>query len=233
VSKTALITGGAGSIGPALGKSFVDAGFDTYLVDISARLEEVADSVGATPLRADVTDLGSMGAAVAGIGSLDALVTAVGSWPQLEIDELTVEDWEQQLSVNLSSVFVTVKAVLPALRAARGSIINFSSSVALQGYGEMIPYGTAKAGVIGLTRSLAVSLGPDGINVNAVIPGGMLTESNKTLAPEILETMRTSRAIARDGLAEDLVGAVQFFASPGAAFITGQSLVVDGGYLFH
>ena len=232
MGRTALVTGGAGSIGPALGKSFVDAGFETYLMDISPRLDDVASRVGAKALRADVTDFDAVSRAVEGIETLDALVTAVGWWPQLGIDELTIDDWNQQIAVNLSSVFVTIKALLAPLRAAKGSIVNFSSSCALQGYGEMIPYGTAKAGVIGMTRSLAVSLGRDGVNVNAVIPGGMLTESNKTLAPEILESMRTSRAIARDGLADDLVGAVQFFASPAAKFITGQSLVVDGGYLF-
>jgi galactose dehydrogenase len=232
VTRTALITGGAGSIGPALAKSFVDAGFDTYALDISPRIDEVATSIGARPLRADVTDFDSVRQAVEGIESLDALVTAVGGWPQLEIDELDVADWNHQIAVNLTSVFITVKALLGPLRAAKGSVINFSSSVALKGYGEMIPYGAAKAGVIGLSRSLAVSLGPDGINVNTVIPGGMLTESNNTLSPEVLEEMRTSRAIARDGYASDLVGAVQFFASPAAKFITGQSLVVDGGFLF-
>ncbi|MGY1602949.1 SDR family NAD(P)-dependent oxidoreductase [Geodermatophilus sp. SYSU D00815] len=233
MTQTALITGGAGSIGPALATSFVDAGFETYILDISPRIDEVAEATGARPLRADVTDLDSVRAAVEGIESLDALVTAVGAWPQLEIDELTMDDWNQQIAINLTGVFVAVKALLGPLRAARGSVVNFSSSVALKGYAEMIPYGAAKAGVIGLTRSLAVSLGRDGINVNTVIPGGMLTESNHNLSPEVLEEMRTARAIARDGYATDLVGAVQFFASPAAEFVTGQSLVVDGGFLFH
>lgn len=232
MTKTALVTGGAGSIGPAIGQSFVDAGYETYLLDISPRVDDVAAGMGAKPLRADVTDLESMSAAVAGIESLDVLVTAVGSWPQLEIDELSVEDWNRQIAVNLSSVFVTTKALLAPLRAAKGSIVNFSSSCALTGFGEMIPYGAAKAGVIGLTRSLAVGLGRDGVRVNAVIPGGMLTESNNNLTPELLKSMRDARALPRDGLAQDLVGAVQFFASPAAGFITGQSLLVDGGFLF-
>jgi len=230
--QSTLITGGAGSIGRALAESFVRAGHDTYVLDIAPEVEEVAASVGARGLRADLTDAASVAKAVGGLASLDTLVTAVGTWPQLLIDELSVEEWNRQIAINLSSVYVAVKCVLPALRAARGCIVNFASAAALTGFEQMIAYCTSKAGVLGLTRSLAVALGPDGIRVNSVLPGAMDTASNTVLGTEALEEARLSRALKRPGTPEDLVGAVHFLASPAAAFITGQSLVVDGGSLF-
>ncbi|MDR0417784.1 MAG: SDR family oxidoreductase [Propionibacteriaceae bacterium] len=234
MSKTALVTGGAGSIGPAVAAGLIEDGFETYVLDVSPKVFEVAERLGAKPLQASVTDEAAMQAAVSGIESLDALVTTVGGWPIKLLDDLTLEDWKWQIDLNLTSVFITVKATLQALRAGKGAIVNFSSSCALQGYADMIPYGAAKAGVIGLTRQLAVALGPDEVNANAIIPGGMMTESNKVDGgwPDWMDIMRDARAISRYGRADDLVGAARFFASPAAKFITGQSLVVDGGYLF-
>jgi len=181
---------------------------------------------------ADVTDPAALAGAVAGVPALDVLVTAVGTRPQLLIDELSFEEWNRQIAINLSSVYLSVKCLLPALRAARGCVVNFASAAALVGHETMIAYCTAKAGVIGLTRALAVALGPEGIRVNSVLPGALDTPSNEALPPEILQDAQRARALRRAGTAQDLVGATRFLASSGAEFVTGQSIVVDGGLHF-
>lgn len=235
MTKLAIVTGGAGSVGPHVGEGLKKDGFDVVLTDINPRVIEIAEGIGAKGVVGDVTSLESMRQVMAPYDRIDAIVTTHGAWPINTIDELTVEKWNFEIALNLTAAFIVTKAALAGLRAAKGSIVHFASSCALQGYANMIPYGAAKAGVIGLTRQLAVSLGPDGINANCIIPGGMATASNMTPDggwPDWMDVMVNSRAIPRLGYAKDLVGAACFFVSPGAKFITGQSLIVDGGYLF-
>jgi 3-oxoacyl-[acyl-carrier protein] reductase len=228
-----IVAGGAGDIGRVIAASFASDGAQVLVLDAAARTGEVAEEMGADFRLCDVSDPVSLEAAVQGIDEVDALVNAVGAWPLQTIDELTPEVWDRTIAVNLTGTFMTTRSVLGPLRKAKGAVINFASSVALRGYSNMIAYSAAKAGVIGLTRALSVALGTDGVRVNSVIPGLMATPSNHMLADDAFEAARVERALHRDGTPQDLVGIVRFLAGPDAAFITGQSFLVDGGHLFH
>lgn len=227
-----LIAGGAGAVGGAVAASFVADGYRVLLLDTAPELERVAAELGAEPVRCDVTDYAALVAATRGIGELDVLVNAVGVWPVSTLDELTPDAWDRVVRVNLTGPFLTVKAVSAALRAARGRVVNISSTSALRGAPTMIAYSSAKAGVLGLTRSLAAALGPDGVRVNVVLPGLLVGEAAAGVDPARFARARAERALGRDGHAADVVGAVRFFASDSAEFVTGQSIVVDGGQLF-
>jgi NAD(P)-dependent dehydrogenase (short-subunit alcohol dehydrogenase family) len=228
----ALIAGGGGAIGRVVAASFVADGYDVTLLDAAIDLDSIATDVGARSVRCDVTDYESVVAATCDIDTLDVLVNAVGAWPVSTIDELTAEVWDQVIRVNLTGVFHAIKAVLQPLRAARGSVVNLSSTSALRGAPTMIAYSSAKAGIIGLTRSMAAALGPDGVRVNAVLPGVLVSESNSAVDPARFERARTERALRRDGVPDDVVGAIRFFADRSSAFVTGQTMVVDGGQVF-
>jgi NAD(P)-dependent dehydrogenase (short-subunit alcohol dehydrogenase family) len=232
MTRRAVVAGGAGDVGRLVAAGLGSEGYEVHLLDRADDLQDVADEVGAVAHRCDATDYGSLVAATAGLDSVDVLVNAVGAWPRAPIDELDPAEWEQVLRVNLGAPMLTTKALLPGLRRARGAVVNVSSTTALRGAPGMVAYSSAKAGLIGLTRSLAAALGPDGVRVNLVFPGVLVTESNADLPAQPFERARAERALRRDGYASDIVGAVLFFASDAAGFVTGQSLVVDGGQLF-
>ena len=154
---------------------------------------------------------------------------------RVPIEETSVEEWDRLMAVNLRGMFLCSKAVVPIMkRQGRGKIINISSGRALSSMPNSIHYVTSKAGVLGFTRCLASEVGSFGINVNAIAPGSTLSEQDPS--PETLafrESRVKDRAIPRVQVPADLVGTVLFFASSESDFITGQTLVVDGGVLMH
>jgi NAD(P)-dependent dehydrogenase (short-subunit alcohol dehydrogenase family) len=229
---TAVVAGGAGSIGRVVCRALVERGYRVVILDAAAGAGVVGREVGAEARRCDLTDHAAIQAAVADLGPVDVLVNSVGSWPRAAVDSFDPGEWDRLIRLNLSAPMYTVAALLPQLRAARGSVVNLSSTTALRGAPTMIAYSAAKAGLLGLTRSLAAALGPDGIRVNCVLPGVLLTESNAHFPAGPFERARAERAIGRDGQPADVVGAVLFFAADGSEFVTGQSLIVDGGQLF-
>jgi 3-oxoacyl-[acyl-carrier protein] reductase len=173
-------------------------------------------------------------------GRIDVLVNNAAVFATIPIsrvplEQISVREWDLVMSVNLRGIFLACKAVLPAMRQQEyGKIINISSGTALSGSPTRIHYTTSKGGVLSFTRTLAREVGPSGIRVNAIAPGSTLSEENPD--QEILR-MRQSRvndrALPRVQLPADLVGSVVFFASPDSDFITGQTLVVDGGAEMH
>jgi 3-oxoacyl-[acyl-carrier protein] reductase len=179
-----------------------------------------------------VTDYEQLVEATRDIAALDVLVNAVGVWPPSTIDDLTPELWDRLIRVNLTGTFLTIKALLAPLRAVGGSVVNLSSTTALRGAPTMIAYSTAKAGIIGLTRLTAAALGADGVRVNAVLLGVLVGESTAAVDPARFERARTERTPACDGHPEDVVSAIRFFADRDSVFVTGQTMVVDGGQLF-
>jgi NAD(P)-dependent dehydrogenase (short-subunit alcohol dehydrogenase family) len=229
---TAVVAGGAGSIGRVLCGGLAERGYRVVILDAAAGAGVVARDVGAEARQCDLTDHAAIRAAVADLGSVDVLVNSVGSWPRAAVDSFDPQEWDRLIRLNLSAPMYAVAALLPQLRAARGSVVNLSSTSALRGAPTMIAYSAAKAGLLGLTRSLAVALGPDGIRVNCVLPGVLLTDSNAHFPAGPFDRARAERAISRDGHPADVVGAVLFFAAQGSEFVTGQSLIVDGGQLF-
>ncbi|MET0297779.1 MAG: SDR family oxidoreductase [Microbacterium sp.] len=233
MSGTVVIAGGAGEIGRALAGSYAADGFAVHVVDRSDAAHSVAASVGGVGHVADVSDAAVTGI-LSGIGEVDVLVNAVGVWPTMSVDDLTPEAWSSSARVNLDSGYFTVWGCREGLRARGGAVVNLTSAIALKGHPQMIHYAAAKAGVIGMTRSLALALGPDGVRVNAVAPGLIATERNASVwNDEQRAAFRASRALPIDLTVADVVGTVRFLTSPAARAITGQTVVVDGGTVLH
>jgi NAD(P)-dependent dehydrogenase (short-subunit alcohol dehydrogenase family) len=229
---TAVVTGGAGSIGRVLCRGLADRGYQVVVLDAAADADQVAREAGGVARPCDLTDHAAILASVRDLDSVDVLVNSVGWWPRAPVDSFDPAEWDQVIRLNLSAPMYAIAAMLPQLRAARGCVVNLSSTTALRGAPTMIAYSAAKAGLLGLTRSLAVALGPDGIRVNCVLPGVLKTPSNASFPAAPFERARAERALGRDGHADDLLGAVLFFVAPASGFVTGQSLIVDGGQLF-
>lgn len=232
-SHVVVITGGAGEIGRALASAYVADGSEVHLVDRDLAVLSIAAELGATGHVVDLTDADAV-AELDAIGRVDVLVTAVGTWPLLSFDELTPAIWSQQIDINLNSTYFAVHSLRAGLREARGSVVSIASAIALKGHPQMLSYAAAKAGVIGLVKALALSLGPDGVRVNAVAPGLVSTPSQQQLwGSGGAAAFRATRALDQDISTADVVAAVRYFASGAAASVTGQTLVVDGGTVMH
>ena len=152
-------------------------------------------------------------------------------------DQIPLEEWRQVMDVNVASMFLMCREVVPVMRArGGGKIVNISSGTPFRGVPFLLHYVTSKGAIVALTRSLAKELGKDGILVNCVAPGFTMTESVKG-QPDVVEKLRdvsiAARTLQRDQVPEDVVGAVVFLCGPGADFITGQTMVIDGGQYFH
>jgi 3-oxoacyl-[acyl-carrier protein] reductase len=195
---------------------------------------------GALAITVDVSDEGSTKQMAAKtletFGRIDVLVNNAAIFATIPmnrggIDSISLDEWDRLMAVNLKGPFLCARAVLPAMRAQKsGKIINIASGTALSGPPGRIHYVASKAGVLGFTRTLAREVGDDNIQVNALVPGSTLSEQNPT--EEILKMRREGvdrRALKRVQVPQDLVGAMLFMASPLADFMTGHSLVVDGG----
>jgi NAD(P)-dependent dehydrogenase (short-subunit alcohol dehydrogenase family) len=247
--KIALVTGGASGIGLDLAKGLTAQGCRVVIGDIfdANRLDQVAALVGGDCLAVamDVTSDEQVSDAVAQtqtrFGGLDIVVNNAGLYTGISrgpFEELTISEWERVFAVNVTGVFRVVKACLPMLKASgRGRILNISSATVFSGPPNMLHYVSTKGAMTAMTKSLARELGVHGITVNAIAPGftlssGVLDTAGENAAPQ-WERARAARAVKRDQMPEDLVGATCFLASEGAGFITGQTLVVDGGAVMH
>ena len=151
--------------------------------------------------------------------------------------EIPVDEWRRVMDVNVLGMFLAARATVPKMREnGGGAIVNISSGTVFRGVPFLLHYVTSKGAVVALTRALAKELGKDGIRVNCVAPGFTLTESVRA-QPEVLDALRevsvAARTIQRDETPEDVAGAVAFLCTPDAGFVTGQTLVIDGGQFFH
>jgi NAD(P)-dependent dehydrogenase (short-subunit alcohol dehydrogenase family) len=233
--KVAIVTGGAQGIGRAIADGLGREGAEIVVVD----LEPPADGI-----RADVSseeDVTLMvEETVARHGRIDILVNNAGLYASLAMrpfTEIPLEEWRQVMDVNVASMFLTCRAVVPAMREqGGGKIVNVSSGTPFRGVPFLLHYVTSKGAIVALTRALAKELGKDGVHVNCVAPGFTMSDGVKA-HPEVIEALRdasiAARTIQRDQLPEDVVGAVVFLCSPGADFVTGQTMVIDGGQYFH
>jgi 3-oxoacyl-[acyl-carrier protein] reductase len=247
-SRTALITGASRGIGRAIAKRFAADGYVVIANDIAAQseaLEGLANEIVATGRRceriiADVGDPGQVAAmarkAIDDFGPVDVLVNNAGVLSVCSIADLDPEEWDRVFRVNAKGTFLVTQALLGHFRQRKaGRIVNIASiGGKLSGPGQ-VHYCATKAAVIRFTQGLAVELGADGITVNAVCPGIIDTDMgrNNFLDAESLAACKAKTTLGRIGTPEDVVGAVSFFASDDAAFITGQTLNVCGGVLFH
>jgi NAD(P)-dependent dehydrogenase (short-subunit alcohol dehydrogenase family) len=240
--KTVIVTGATGGIGERYVHAFAAAGANVVAADVPAAAEagaELAEKAGCVFAAADVTSDDDWAAVVARAhGRVDALVNNAAIYQGLgakrPLTDLATEDWDTVLRVNVRGTWQGIKAVVPAMRAVGGGrIVNISSSTARMGVPGFAHYVASKAAVEGLTRAAARELGPHGITVNAVAPGLVSDEATRALNSDAyIATAASGRALGREMVPDDLVGAVLFLASGAGGFLTGQTLVVDGGVVF-
>src|SRR5579871_3269361 len=253
--KVAVITGGGGGLGRIYARRLAAEGADVAAWDLNGPgAEETARVVSETGrrglgLRVDVTDEGEVMAAAKRsfetFGRIDILINNAGivrDVPPVPIENISLDEWNRIISVNLTGAFLASKAVVPYMkRSGRGKIINVSSGTALHGGSIRLDYICSKAGVIGLTRALAVMLGPDWINVNVIAPGPVpytLRDLDKGAKPDEAEAkfpqelLYAGRQLKRDIQPSDIDGLVAFLASPESDMITGQLITIDGGRVF-
>lgn len=231
-----LVTGAAGGIGTLLVRRFLVNGDTVIATDTSDdALGKLDEDPRLHTHAADVSDEASCAAlaefAKMKAGRVDVLINCAGYFPTKSFDDMTLADWNQIIGINLTGVFLVVKATLPLMRGRGwGRIINFGSGSMFSGVAEHVHYVAAKAGVLGFTRSLARVVGTDGITVNLIAPGLTVTPAvAKSMPPDLIKAQIAVRAIQRDEVGEDLVGTTFFLASPDSDFMTGQTLNVDGG----
>jgi NAD(P)-dependent dehydrogenase (short-subunit alcohol dehydrogenase family) len=242
--RTAIVTGAGTGLGRVIARRFAAEGARVVAVDIAGAEETAAmieaDGHAAMAARADIAseeDVARMIAEVqARFGGVDILVnnaaiaSAVTPAP---FEALEVADWRRILEVNVIGTFILCRAVSPIMRARKyGRIINFSSGTTLRGQPHVMHYVASKGAVWSMTLALANELGGDNITVNAIAPGYILTEgnlANASMSEVIREMVVKRRAIQRDGLPEDVVGAALFLASDEASFVSSQMIVVNGG----
>lgn len=235
------ITGGGSGIGADLTDGFLAQGAKVAFIgrsDASAFVEAMAEKHGRAPLflQGDITDTARLRATVAEAeeahGPIDALVSNAANDQRHNWLELTPEDWDRLLAINLKAYFFAAQAVAPAMQArGTGSIINFSSISYMMGNAGYPAYTAANGGITALTRSLARELGPDGIRVNALAPGWVLTQKqlDKWATPEGLAAHLDRQCLKAHLEPQDIVDAVLFLASNTSKMMTGQCMVVDGG----
>ena len=240
-----LITGGGSGIGAALTEGFARQGCQVAFIDIArdesrALADRVERDAGRRPLYldADLRDIEALRAAVMKAadahGPVTVLVNNAAFDQRHALEDVTVEYWDRNQSINLRPHFFTAQAVAPGMiEAGRGSIINFTSTSFLINHPDMPSYTAAKAGIIGLTKGLAGKLGPHGIRVNAIAPGWVITERQRELwVTEAALSAHVAKQCIREVMKpEDIVGPCLFLASDASLMLTAQTLIVDGGYL--
>ncbi len=236
-----LITGASRGIGAAAARLFARRGWSVALTYRSSReaalslaAELSASGTEAAALQADVSDpvqAAALVEAAQAMGPLDALVCCAGvALPQKLITDVTDGEWRAVMGTDLDGVFYVLRSAVPGfVRRKRGAIVTVSSMWGVTGGSCEVPYSAAKAGVIGLTRSLAKELGPSGIRVNCVAPGVVDTDMNAHLSREDLDALAGETPLGRIGTPEEIARAIYFLASGDAGFITGQVLNADGG----
>jgi NAD(P)-dependent dehydrogenase (short-subunit alcohol dehydrogenase family) len=239
--RVVIVTGGGRGLGRAFCEAFAEAGASVAAADIDeAAAAETASLVGGLGVRVDVSDSASVRAMVDSVvdrfGGVDALVNNAGLYAGLHrapFHELDEAEWDRTMSVNLKGPWLCASACLPVMRErGGGAIVNVASATVFSGSPEWAHYVASKGGVIALTRVMAREAGEFNIRVNALAPGFILTEASREMI-EDAETYGVARgSIKRSAHPDDVVGAAVFLASDASRFITGQTLIVDGGRQF-
>ena len=240
-----LITGGGSGIGAAVVEGFVRQRARVAFIDIAeeasiALCDHIERETGRRPLflAVDLRDVEALRAAVASAAAVHGPATVLIINAALDdrhaVEEVTVDYWDNNQAINLRPHFFTAQAVAPGMKSAgKGSIINFTSTSFLINHPDMPAYTAAKAGIIGLTKGLAGRLGKDGIRVNAIAPGWVITERQQKLwvTDETLAAHVAKQSIKEVMRPDDIVGPCLFLASDASRMLTAQTLIVDGGYL--
>jgi NAD(P)-dependent dehydrogenase (short-subunit alcohol dehydrogenase family) len=244
--KTVVITGGAAGIGFAYAQRFLAEGARVVVADI-AQAPAAAQKLGAPDrvvgVPTDVSDAASVRAlistTVARFGRIDVLVNNAAVFATLKpqpFDEIPEAEWDRVMAVNVKGVWNCARAVAPVMRSQGGGrIVNVASAIVAKGTALLLHYVTSKGAVVAMTRALARELGPSGITVNAVAPGLILSDTvqaNPDITGFQLDAIMRARSLKREAFPADVEGTVVFLASDDSAFMSGQTLIVDGGSVF-
>jgi NAD(P)-dependent dehydrogenase (short-subunit alcohol dehydrogenase family) len=244
----AIVTGAAQGIGAAYARALAAEGAKVIIADIldgSALADEINTTGGtATAMTIDVTDANSVQsmveATLSRFGKIDILVNNAALFANLghnRFEDIPDDEWNNVMNVNVRGVWQVSKAVMPAMRERQyGKIVNIASTTALKGTPMMLHYVSSKGAVLAMTRAMAREVGDDGICINVVAPGLTMSEGvleKGVWTEEWIDRNVASRTLKRRAMPEDLVGAVLFLSSRDADFITGQTMVIDGGAVAH
>ena len=242
--KVAIVTGAAQGIGYAIAGGLAAEGARIVVADLQGAEEAAAafpEGVGLTVDVSSEKDVARMAEdTVARCGRIDLLVNNAGLYASLAMrpfDQIPADEWRRVMDVNVLSMFLCCRAVVPQMRAqGGGKIVNISSGTPFRGVPFLLHYVTSKGAIVAFTRALAKELGKDNVLVNCVAPGFTMSDGVKA-HPEVVEKLRdvsvAARTLQRDQAPEDVVGAVVFLCGPGSDFVTGQTMVIDGGQYFH
>jgi len=234
--QTAIVTGAATGLGEAIARRFAAAGAIVAVADRDlAGAEAVAESINGFAVQTDITQSISVRTATEAVlartGRIDILVNNAGiAGKAAPIWEQTEEDWSLAIAINLTGLFHFCKSVLPHMRERKyGRIVNIASIAGKEGNPNMCPYSASKAGVIGLTKSIAKEVATEGICINAVAPAVIRTKILEQLTPQQVSYMTDRIPMKRTGLPEEIAAVVHFLASPDSSFVTGQCYDASGG----
>jgi NAD(P)-dependent dehydrogenase (short-subunit alcohol dehydrogenase family) len=242
--KVAIVTGAAQGIGRAIAEGLSRAGARIVVADVRGADEAAAafpDGIGLTVDVSNEAEVQRMAdTVVEQCGTVDILVNNAGlyaSIPMRSFLEIPLDEWRTVMDVNVASMFLTCRAVVPIMQGQGGGrIVNISSGTPFRGVPFLLHYVTSKGAIVAFTRALAKELGKQGVLVNCVAPGFTMSAGVQE-HPEVIEALQqasiSSRTIQRDQVPEDVVGAVVYLCGASSSFVTGQTIVIDGGQTFH
>jgi len=233
--KSVLVTGGARGLGRAFAEAAIADGAEVLIADVLPAVHDTARAIGARGFTVDLASARSIEELATAIHKLDGLVNnaAITNSGGRTLEELDIDTWDRVMDVNVRGTWLMTKACLPLLRRSRGKVVNVASDTALWGAPRLLAYISSKGAVIAMTRGMARELGPDGITVNAIAPGLTEVEATEYVPAERHRHYLEGRALARAQQPGDACGAVTFLLSDAAAFLTGQVLPVNGGFVMN
>ena len=241
--KIVVITGAAKGIGRGIAGVFAAEGATLVIADIdkaagTATAKALSEGAGSVRFVAtDVTSQASCEATVKSVldslGRIDILCSNAGIYPQARVAEMTEADWDTIFAINVKGMFFMVKSVLPGMRERRYGRIVLTSSVTgpVTGYPGWAHYGATKAAMLGFMRSAAIEVAQEGVTMNAVMPGNIMTEGMEGMGQDYIDALAASIPMKKLGTPEDIGYAMLFLASDEASYITGQTIIIDGGQL--
>ena len=245
LDRTVIVTGAATGIGQAFAVGCAAAGANVVVADMTPADETVAaiERAGGKVLavRTDVSDDASVRQmteqAVARFGRIDGLINNAAYFREVRLTDFELIDpaqWDRLFAVNVKGVWMCSKAVMPAMRSqGRGSIVNIASVVAVAGQPGYLHYVASKGAVLAMTKGLAKEVGKDGVRVNVIAPGFVITDATKNRPVEWQQSFLKARALQREQKPDDLVGTALYLLSDLAGFVSGQTIVVDGGHIMY